>query len=135
MPKRNKVPKRLAGVKLPKALRKSGIVKSVLGSQLGREIAANALVAAASGVAAAIVAIKGDDIVEAGETAAEKGKEGGKIVKDAVQSAASALDGAIGEASRAVLPKSHDDKRDKTSSDVARFQRHASGGSIPPTGA
>ena len=77
-----KLPKQVAGVKVPKRLRKSG--KSFAGlfkSPLGREILADALVAAAGAAAAALVRNR--------PSAAE--------VKDA---------GVVAEAARQVLPTS-----------------------------
>jgi hypothetical protein len=50
-----KLPKTVAGLKVPKALRKSGVLETLVGSHAGRQILADALVAAAAAAAAALV--------------------------------------------------------------------------------
>ncbi|NNC00968.1 hypothetical protein HI113_44735, partial [Corallococcus exiguus] len=51
---KTKLPKEIAGVKIPKALREGDWMDNLLGSETGRQILADALVAAA-GAAAAVV--------------------------------------------------------------------------------
>jgi len=50
-----KVPKSLAGWKIPNSLRKSGVITQFLNNDLGRRILADVLVAAAGAAAAALV--------------------------------------------------------------------------------
>ena len=52
--KKSGVPKKLAGVKVPKAVRESKSLSTLLTSNLGREILADALIAAAGAAAAAL---------------------------------------------------------------------------------
>jgi hypothetical protein len=54
MAKAKKVPKSVFGMKLPKQLRKAGIVKMAFSSPVGRLVLAEALVAAAGAAAAAL---------------------------------------------------------------------------------
>ena len=48
------LPKSVAGVKVPKAMRKSSALGTLFNSELGREILADALIAAAGAAAAAL---------------------------------------------------------------------------------
>jgi hypothetical protein len=70
MAKKQKVPKRVAGVKLPKALRKSGLAKSLLGTAVGRQLLADALIAAAGAAAAVLVKDKGAEVKKGGRAVA-----------------------------------------------------------------
>jgi hypothetical protein len=103
MPKKNKVPKKLAGVKIPKMLRNSTLIRSLFGTVLGRQILADALVAGAGAAAAALIATRSDAVAETGEAVASVGKKSGKVVKDAVRGAADAMSDVIGNAAKAVL--------------------------------
>lgn len=49
-----KLPKTVAGVKVPKALRKSGVLATMVGSPTGRQLVADALVAAGAAAAAVL---------------------------------------------------------------------------------
>src|SRR5215211_6183971 len=52
--KKSGVPKKVAGVKVPKAVRQSKSLSTLLTSRLGREILADALIAAAGAVASVV---------------------------------------------------------------------------------
>ena len=48
MAKKNAIPKRVAGFKIPKPIRKSSFLRSMLASKTGRDILGKALVAGAA---------------------------------------------------------------------------------------
>ena len=58
MGRKNAIPKKIAGYKVPKSLRKSRLLKHLLRSPLGREILANALTAGAGAAAAAMFGMR-----------------------------------------------------------------------------
>jgi hypothetical protein len=104
-----KLPKQVAGVKVPKRLRKSG--KSFAGlfkSPLGREILADALVAAAGAAAAALVRNRPSaaEVKDAGVAVADAGATAAVTAKDVAQAAVGAVGGVVAEAARQVLPTS-----------------------------
>jgi hypothetical protein len=106
---KTKLPKTVAGVTVPKRLRKPG--KSLAGlfkSPLGREILAEALVAAA---AAAAVALRRNrpsagEVKDAGVAMAGAGASAAVGAKDVAQSAVGAVGSVVAEAARQVLPSS-----------------------------
>jgi hypothetical protein len=95
-------PKTLGGLKLPKAIRKSA--GTLLNSGLGREILADALIAAAGAAAAALTRTR--PARNAGHAVAEAGSETAAATSDAVQTAAGAVAGVLTEAARNFLPAS-----------------------------
>jgi hypothetical protein len=94
---KDKVPKKMFGAKIPKSLRKSSVLQSLLGSPTGRQIIADALVAAAG--AAALALTQSNTGKKAGRAVADSGA----IAKDALQSAASAASGVIAGAAKTML--------------------------------
>lgn len=68
----------------------SGWVTSLLGSQTGRKIMAEALVAAAAAAAGVLVASRTETGKKAGRAIADASRRGGAIAKEAAVSAASA---------------------------------------------
>ena len=82
-----KIPKKVAGLKVPKAIRKSGALETLVGSQMGRQILADALVAAAAAAAAALV--------QARSQASPNGRKGG--TRSVLSAATTAAAGALGE--------------------------------------
>jgi len=105
---KTKLPKTVAGVPIPAAIRNSSTVDTMLNSKIGREILADAVVAGAAAIAAALVKNRpsADQIAKAGEQVAEAGKSGAAATRDGVQDAASALAGVMTAAARAILPAS-----------------------------
>lgn len=95
--------KKDSGAKLPKSIRKSGLME-LINSNLGREILADALIAAAGAAAAALT--KTRTAKKAGAAAADAGSQAGDITKDAMQTAAGAVAGVVTEAARQFLPAS-----------------------------
>jgi hypothetical protein len=95
--------KKASGSKLPKVVRKSGLM-DLVNSDLGREILADALIAAAGAAAAALT--KTRTVKKAGSAAAGAGSQAADITKDAMQTAAGAVAGVVTEAARQFLPAS-----------------------------
>ena len=103
--KRKKVlPKKLAGFKVPKPLRKSRLLRSLLGSAMGREIVANALTAGA-GAAATVLLRERAEVADATATGARKGARAIGIVAEAVEEAATAMMDVVTDAARSLVPE------------------------------
>jgi len=98
------LPKTVAGVKVPKAVRKSSSIGTLLSSGLGREILADALIAAAGAAAAALTRTRAAR--EAGSAVADAGSTAASATGDAVQTAAGAVATVVTEAARSFLPPS-----------------------------
>ena len=117
-----KVPKRIAGFKVPKQIRKSQLLRGLLASKAGREIAGRALLAGASAAAAALVAercVVADVTTKAGR----KGARSLGLLSDAAESAIDAAVGVVTDAARAMLPeKSKRKKREARGSTEAMSQ-------------
>ncbi len=111
MSKKKRLPRKIAGIKVPKFLRKSHVLRTVLASSIGREIAARALTAAA-GAAATVLIQDRTAIAGASKKAGRKGSKVVGLATDAVQSAASAVMGVVTDAASSILPddKSKDSK-------------------------
>jgi hypothetical protein len=97
-----KLPKTIAGVTVPKAERTSGL----LNSQLGREILAEAIVAAAGAVASVLMKKRSstDQVAQASETIVNTGAEAASATKDLAQTAVGAVTGVVADAARHILP-------------------------------
>src|SRR3954447_10986895 len=111
--KRN-APKKVAGIKVPKVLRKSGALEGLVTSTLGREILAGALVAAAS---AAGAALRAHD--SGARKTSELGKKGADraaaiATGDLARAAATALAGVVADAAQSSRSKSRQAKREGT---------------------
>jgi hypothetical protein len=110
--------KAIAGVKLPKMLRASSL-STLIESPLGREIIADALVAAATAAAAALVKHRPSSrqVAAAGEAVAGAGGDAAAATRDTVQSAAGAVATLVTEAAQHILPSSmtgaDDDGKDR----------------------
>ena len=100
---KHKIPKRIMGVKIPKALRSSTLLTSLVGSHTGRQIVADALVAAAGAAAAALVAARSETVQKAGNKAVETTEDSGAVLRDALMSAASAVTDVLGKAAKSAL--------------------------------
>ena len=123
MAKKAKLPKTIAGVKVPKILRQSGSIDALLNSEIGRKVLADAIMAAATAAAAALVQNRpsGAQVVRAGEAVVDAGTEAASTTKDLVQGAVGVVAGAVTEAAQHVLPasltgaeRSEDKSNDKT---------------------
>ena len=99
-----KVPKRIAGFKVPKQIRKSALLRGLLASKAGREIAGRALVAGATAAAAALVAER-REVAEATKKGARKGARTLGLLSGAAESAVGAAMEVVTDAARAMLPE------------------------------
>lgn len=99
---KNRIPKKIAGVKIPKILRKNVLMKSLLGSATGREIVADALIAAAGAAASALVA-KAGGAKRAGKAIAERTQDTEEMIQHALKSAAHALTENLSGAAKAAF--------------------------------
>jgi hypothetical protein len=97
----------IAGVKVPKAVAESGpfsALGAMFNSALGREILADALIAAAGAAAAALTRTRGAK--NAGAAVADAGASAANATSEAAQTAAGAVAGVVTEAARNFLPAS-----------------------------
>lgn len=103
-----KLPKTIAGVTVPKAVRTSGLLDELLNSPLSREILAEAIVAAAGAVASVLMKKRPstDQVAQASETIVNKGAETASATKDLAQTAAGAVTEVVADAARQILPGS-----------------------------
>ncbi|MCJ8520386.1 hypothetical protein ABID21_003411 [Pseudorhizobium tarimense] len=110
MSKKNRIPKKVAGFKVPKSIRKSKPLKAMLASKTGRDILGKVLMAGAA-AAAAVLAEERDEVAHAGKKGAGKGARAIGIAGDAMQSAAHAAMGVVTDLARSYLPQTKDEKR------------------------
>ena len=89
--------RQVSAVKVPKVLRKSKSVDTLLNNPLGRELLAGALVAGAGAAATALAKHRPStgQIAEAGEAVVGTGAAAASATQDAVQGAAAAIGGAL----------------------------------------
>ena len=110
---KRKIPKKIAGVKIPKVLRKNSLLKGLIGTAAGRQIAADALVAAAGAAAAALVASQtasGSKGSGRMSSIVDGSEEGIEIVQRALKDAANAMTKVLSDAAQAAM--GGDDIRD-----------------------
>ena len=113
-PEKTSKSKKSTGTKLAKTVKKSGLM-DLINSNLGREILADALIAAAGAAAAAIT--KTRTAQKAGAGAADAGSKAAGATSDAVQTATGAVATVVTEAARQFLPPTlvgHDEDEDKS---------------------
>ena len=72
MAKKNRIPKYIAGVKVPKPLRKSKMLRAMMGNSGGRDVLAHALTAGA-GAAVALLIGQREGMTESAKAASRKG--------------------------------------------------------------
>jgi len=124
MPKK-RLPKKIAGVKVPKKVRKSAIVTSLLESDAARKLAADMLLAAAGAIAAVLVQNNSREIKATGKSVRRTGQKGSSLVQDVVKGAAGAVTGVLGEAARSMLtPEPSTKSKTKNIEDRSHRQRH-----------
>ena len=121
---KTRIPRKIAGYKVPKAIRKSPMLKVLLGSTAGRRILSDAVMAGAA-AAAAILVQSNEDVAQAGKKAAKGGKKTGNIAARAAKGAAGAMVNVIGEAAHAVLPEAMTDAGSKSVRRQAPRERRA----------
>ena len=115
MAKKNAIPKKVAGFKVPRAIRKSKPLKVLLGSKTGRDILGKALMAGAA-AAAAVLAEEREEVATAGKKGVRKGARAVGIAGDAVQSAAHAAMAVVTDSARSFMPESksqHEEEGDE----------------------
>jgi hypothetical protein len=103
---KKKIPKKIAGIKIPKVLRKNSLLKSLVGTAAGRQIVADALKAAAGAAAAALVASRmseGSKGRDRKSGIAEASEDGIEIVQRALKDAADAMTEVLGKAAQAAM--------------------------------
>ncbi len=101
--------KKSTGAKLAKSVKKSGFM-DLLNSDLGREILADALIAAAGAAAAALTKTRAAK--QAGAAVTNAGSQAAGATNDAMQTAAGAVAGVVTEAARQFLPSSLEREED-----------------------
>jgi len=101
-----KLPKTIAGVTVPKAVRTSGLLDELLNSPLGREILAEAIVAAAGAVASVLMKKRPSaaQVAQAGETIVDTGAGAASATKALAQTAVGAVTEVVADAARHILP-------------------------------
>jgi hypothetical protein len=97
---KNRIPKKIAGVKIPRAIRKNTLMKGLLGNPVGRQIVADALIAAATAAAAALVASRPGGVKKAGKAVANAGEDTLQVARGALKSAASAFTDSLTNAAK-----------------------------------
>jgi hypothetical protein len=95
---KNPIPKKVAGMKIPRSVRRSKTLRSLLSNKMGREIVASAITAGAGAAAAALVRRR-DDLGLKGEKRSPLG-----VVREAIGDGADAIMGVVADAARAVGP-------------------------------
>jgi hypothetical protein len=111
MAKSNRIPKKVAGMKVPKMVRKSPVLQALLASEAGRQVLGQALMAGAAAAAGVLAGTKSDTVADASEKVVRGTKKGGSVARDALQSATGAMANVITDAARAVLPDTDKDRR------------------------
>jgi hypothetical protein len=118
-----KLPKRVAGFKIPKGLRKSKLVSGLLGSKLGREIVAEAVVAGATAAAAVLIRER-EEVAGATAKGAKKGVHALGLLGEAIESGVDAAVGSVTDAVRKALPEDTRKKRRRSEEDEEPGIRH-----------
>ena len=118
MAKKIKLPKKVAGYKVPKSVRKSKLLRALLNNSVGRDVLANALTAGA-GAAAAVLIENRDEIATTGKKGARKGVRAASLAAEAAQSAANAMVGVVRDAAHTFLPEA------KSSGESKRLKKAA----------
>ena len=99
-----KIPKKIAGYRVPKVVRKSPILKAMLKNKTGRDILAKALVAGA-GAAAAVLVEDRKDVADAAKTGSKKSAKALGLVGEAFNRGSDAAIDVVREAAGSMLPK------------------------------
>jgi hypothetical protein len=105
MAKKMKIPKEVMGMKIPKSVRKSSVISSLLASKAGRQMMAAALTAAATAAAGVLMAER-KEVAHAAEKGAKKTVKGAGIAGEVMEQAFRA---AMAELN--LLPKKKDKDR------------------------
>jgi hypothetical protein len=124
---KTKVPKKVAGVKLPKTLRHSNLVEAIFQNDTARRLLADALIAAAGAAAAVLtrkVAPSAEQVATAGEAVADAGSKAASATTDLATGMAGTLGHAVAAMAGSLLPdgnsKDKKKKRRKVRTEEAR---------------
>jgi hypothetical protein len=115
---KKKAPKSIGGIKIPKRLRKSGFVASVLAHPSSRIIMAEILVAAAGAAAAAMTRHKVAAAMEDNDRPND-----GENRHEPMRAAAGALGGALSEFARSVVSDANGSLSDRTTKKSKKKKR------------
>ena len=126
MAKKTRIPKKVAGIKVPKAFRRSKMLQHLLANPVGRKILADALIAGAGAAATTLVAERKHVAGAAGATAdaakgaAKGGKRAASLLAEAIENAADAVFHVVADAARSLAPEDKGDgaRRDRDDRDV-----------------
>jgi hypothetical protein len=89
MAKKHRIPKKIAGVKVPKPLRKSKMLRAMMDNSSGRDVLAHALTAGAAAAAAILIGQR-EEVAEGVKAASRKGVKAVGTAGEALQAAFSA---------------------------------------------
>lgn len=87
--KKNFIPKKIAGFKVPKSVRRSSLLRNMLASRTGRQILARALVAGANAAATALTDERAD-IRKPGKASGRRRALAASVAGEAIESATAA---------------------------------------------
>jgi hypothetical protein len=104
MAKKTRIPKKIAGIKVPKGIRKSPVLVSLMRSEMGRELLAKALTAGAAAAAAVLIEER-KPITSAAKKGAMKGGKVVRLAGQALESGATAAADVLKDAAANALPK------------------------------
>lgn len=104
MAKKKHLPKKIAGYKVPKAIRKNRLIRTLLASDTGRDLLAKALIAGAA-AAATVVAGEKEEISTAASSGKRQGAKAVGVVGDAFHRGMDAAFDVIREAAGSAIPK------------------------------
>jgi hypothetical protein len=107
-----KIPKKIAGYKVPKSVRSNSILKALLGSKVGRDVLAKALLAGA-GAAAAILVEEKEEVADTIHSGKRKGTKALGIVGRAINHGSHAALDVVRDAATSALPKKYREGNDK----------------------
>jgi hypothetical protein len=99
-----KIPKKVAGYKVPRTIRKNALLKTLLASNAGRDVLAKALIAGA-GAAAAIMVEEKDEISDAAKSGKRKGRRALGLLGRAFQQGSDAALDVVRETAMSAIPK------------------------------
>jgi hypothetical protein len=98
------MPKKLAGMKVPKAVRKSRFLDSLIGSETGRKLLADALIAAAAAAAATLAGQSSTAAANGSGKRKRKGDTGASAAEALISAAAGSVAGFVGDTAKKLLP-------------------------------
>jgi hypothetical protein len=104
MANKNRLPKRIAGVKVPKPLRKSKMLRAMMDNSAGREVLAHALTAGAAAAAAILIGHR-EEVTDAAKAASRKAVKAVGTAGAALQAAVSAARQVVRDADPPFKPK------------------------------